>query len=948
MTSLRILVAALVLSLLAACTGGSPTGHSGEVDVAVRTQALGASSAVAAVWVQLTPSSGGSPIQGWTTNTANGWSVVFGQVPVGTYAIYAKAVDGAQNILFATPTPYPGGPVLVTAEQRTQVTLVLQATAPPAPATHGAPYVISLYASQAQVDDTTTVLLDASAADTDPLETLAFSWTASGGSFGAVESGATTTHTTWTPPGDGAFSVTVTVTDGHGSAASLSVTIDVSPAGGAGSVAIGVTLNSAPVVTGVTSGDAEGSVGQPVSLVASATDADGNPLSFAWSSDCAGSFDPPAFSQNAGVTQSTTAFTASASPVSGVCSIRVEASDGRGGIGAGSLLVSFAPPVVGQGPSLYIVASSGDLQPNDVLDLVATPSDGAPHAGWSYTWADGLAGVAAGTFAPVTAGHASHEHYTHADCVLLGGGDQTIDVAVTAVDAATGASGSASLAVVVHCPAATYYTTKTPYVPLEDASAYEAPPAGFAPVFTQIVARHGARGLSGLKYDAAAYAMWQKAAADGALTALGASLGPDIMTFMRANALLGVGVPGISAPGYGNLTLTGIQEQRDLASRLLARLPDYFAQVAASGTTASPRSIVVVSSGVDRAVDSAAFFSGEIAATSSALGALLVQPPAPAGYPAGAPILQPAGTNRFLLYFHKLAPKTDLVTDPADPYFTTYQDSLAFQAYASDANLLAKVNSVLADPTATAAARIVLETAFTDDFIGKIDDGTYSFANTGTFSFTSDDGSFSTTLTGDGKTTIHSLTDAAETLYNLYVVAPAMTQEVGVDFTPYIPATQAQELAYLQDAEDFYQMGPGIAEANPVTYKMAQVLEDDFFTEVDAIAAGDLSHGAKLRFTHAEIMCPFASILGLKGIFAPVPLAQTYAYATNPWRGEIVSPMAANVQWDVYEDASGDIALRMLYNEREIDFKADCDQARHAAGSHFYDYSKLKACYGRP
>lgn len=72
----------------------------------------------------------------------------------------------------------------------------------------------------------------------------------------------------------------------------------------------------------------------------------------------------------------------------------------------------------------------------------------------------------------------------------------------------------------------------------------------------------------------------------------------------------------------------------------------------------------------------------DIAAMSPALGALLVKPPAPAGYPAGAPVVQPAGTNRFLLYFHKLAPETDLVTNPADPYFQIYQDSLAFQAYA--------------------------------------------------------------------------------------------------------------------------------------------------------------------------------------------------------------------------------------------------------------------------
>src|ERR1700742_2844599 len=122
-------------------------------------------------------------------------------------------------------------------------------------------------------------------------------------------------------------------------------------------------------------------------------------------------------------------------------------------------------------------------------------------------------------------------------------------------------------------------------------------------------------------------------------------------------------------------------------------------------------------------------------------------------------------------------------------------------------------------------------------------------------------------------------------------------------------------------------MGPGITEANPVTYKMAQALENDFFTEIDAIAKGDLSHGAKLRFTHAEIIVPFASILGLKGMFTPEPKASTYSYATNAWRGEFVSPRAANVQWDVVRDASGTLLVKMLYCERETDFKAACDGA---------------------
>lgn len=495
--------------------------------------------------------------------------------------------------------------------------------------------------------------------------------------------------------------------------------------------------------------------------------------------------------------------------------------------------------------------------------------------------------------------------------------------------------------------ARTYYTTKTPYQPQQSASTYEAAPAGYSAVFTELVVRHGSRGLSSLKYDAAMYAIWQRAAADGALTALGAQLGPDIIRLMKANALLGYSVTGISTPGYGNLSQTGIGEHQQLAVRLLNRLPDYFAQVAATASSQTPRQILVLSSGVDRAKDSASFFSGSLAATNPALKPLIVQPAALTAYPSNAPVAQAAGTNRFLLYFHALVPKTDLVSDSSDPYYATYQASQAYQAYGSDTDLNAKVNAILADPNSRTVARTVMERLFDKSFVDKIDNGTYTFANTGSYSFTSDDGKFTNTLTGDGKTTVKSLVDAVSMLYNLYIIVPGMKTEAPVDFGRYIPDDAAQFLAYLQDAQDFYQKGPGIQDANPATYKMAQILQDDFFNEVDAIARGDLSHAAKLRFTHAEIMIPLASIFGLKNVFVPVPKSGTYTYDGNPWRGENVSPYAANMQWDVYRGTAGSpLLVKMLYEEKETDFKADCDRAKLTPTSHFYDYTQLKACYG--
>ncbi len=491
-----------------------------------------------------------------------------------------------------------------------------------------------------------------------------------------------------------------------------------------------------------------------------------------------------------------------------------------------------------------------------------------------------------------------------------------------------------------------YYQTKAPYRPQQDISSYEAAPSGYSPIFTQMIARHGSRGLSSLKYDLAVYNMWKQAQTDGALTTLGTKLGPDVLTIMKANFLLGYGVSGISTPGYGNETQVGIKEHTQLAVRALQRNAAYWSGVASSASS-SARQIVTVTSGVDRAVDSGNFFIQSLKATQPALSSLVYYPPAPSPYPdTGTAVAQAAGTNRFLLYFHKLVKATDRVSVTTDPLYQTYQDSQAYQSYkSSDADLLAKQAAILSTAKAKAAGRALLERLFSSAFVDKIENGTYSFSNTGSFTYSSSDGKFSSTLSGDGKTVINSAASAGSLLYELYVIAPAMRSEAGVDFTPYMPIEQAKFFAFTNDASDFYDKGPGMTEKGSVTYKMAQVLVDDMFNEVDAIAKGDLSHAAKFRFAHAEIMVPFASIMELKGVLQQVPKASDYSYETNTWRGEYVSRMAANMQWDVYRNASGKLIVKMLYDEKETDFKAACDSAKLAGTQHFYEYDKLMSCY---
>ena len=499
-----------------------------------------------------------------------------------------------------------------------------------------------------------------------------------------------------------------------------------------------------------------------------------------------------------------------------------------------------------------------------------------------------------------------------------------------------------------------YYQTKTPYTPQQDPATYAVPPAGFQPIFTQLVARHGSRGLTGMKGDAALYAMWKQAAAQDALTPLGRELGPDILALMQADALLGHGVPGIEQPGYGNLSQTGIEEHRQLAARLLARLPTLFAQVGQDAATA-PRQLVTIHSGVDRARDSARFFTQSLLEHAPALAPLLYLPPAPAPYPQGRspavrPILQPDGVNRFLLYAHKLVPQTDFVADRANPYSTTYAAtyaaSQAYQHYIRTKRLDTLMTPPARQPAAAKHARQVLERLFTPAFLAQFNGGATSYADTGSYTFTSADGKLTRTLKGSGKTAIRSMNAAATTLYALYAIAAGMRHEVKADFSRYMPADDARYYASVADHEDFYKKGPSTTDSAGVTWRFAVALREDFFREVDALAKGDLRHAAKLRFTHAEMIIPLASAMGLQQVLAPLPESTPYSYANNPWRGAQVSPLAANLQWDVYRNATGQLIVRLLYNEKETPFQAACDGARIAPGSVFYDYAGLKACYG--
>ncbi|MFC5664324.1 histidine-type phosphatase [Kitasatospora misakiensis] len=269
-----------------------------------------------------------------------------------------------------------------------------------------------------------------------------------------------------------------------------------------------------------------------------------------------------------------------------------------------------------------------------------------------------------------------------------------------------------------------------------------------------------------------------------------------------------------------------------------------------------------------------------------------------AGEPALAGAIKAPVTDKNLLYFHKQPQNAD------------------YQAYlASDPDLAAVLAGIEHRPRTAEAARHTVGRLFR--------------------------AGFAEALSADEQIAF------ARALHQLYSAAPDLSVEApDVDLTPFLTTHDARWFAYLDDAEEFYQSGPAFR-GRAITYRMAGVLLDDLLAQAAAKAAGTSGNGAVLRFTHAEEIEPLAALMGLPGSTEPADPDEPYSYRNNPWRGAEVSPMAANIQWDLFAKAPAEgrpaaYLVRMLYNEKETAFKSSCRPV--SKGSYFYTLDELKHC----
>ncbi len=252
-----------------------------------------------------------------------GWHGTIDEIPPGVANFHGDAFDDSDTLVYAGDTPN----VDIVAGQTAVVGLLLQQTQAPPPFQDSAPIIDSFMASSNLVGPGAQITVGGTAHEPGG-GTLTYLWTADGGSFDSPGSASTT----WTAPDTtGAFNLTFHASDADGLTAAVSFSMSVQN----GSATVTTTFNQWPTVSGMTASPTRIDVGDTTNLSVVAADADGDTLSYVWTSSCSGTLGAQG--------TASPSFTLSALPESGSCTFVSAVSDGRGGSNTGTVTLEAGP-----------------------------------------------------------------------------------------------------------------------------------------------------------------------------------------------------------------------------------------------------------------------------------------------------------------------------------------------------------------------------------------------------------------------------------------------------------------------------------------------------------------------------------------------------------------------------------------------------------------------------
>ncbi|WP_252108612.1 MULTISPECIES: histidine-type phosphatase [unclassified Halomonas] len=251
-----------------------------------------------------------------------------------------------------------------------------------------------------------------------------------------------------------------------------------------------------------------------------------------------------------------------------------------------------------------------------------------------------------------------------------------------------------------------------------------------------------------------------------------------------------------------------------------------------------------------------------------------------------------------------------------DPYLRPYDLAPRYENYKENGEWQAVVDDYLSEHAQTDDyARDILSRFIDEALFEALENGEFALED------------------AKGRVKLATPADAANNLYQLYIISPNIVREGEFDFGRYF---SEEQLAWYEDLdlmEAFYAKGPSL-ESSDLPREIAAPMVKELITSTQhALEQNDTS--GIFNFTHAEMIMPLAAYLELDGANES---QNDPARVDESWDGKTITAMAANIQWIVYENGDEHL-VKMLHNEHEVAFPLPTEQYP------YYDWDSVQAYY---
>ena len=364
---------------------GEPSNQLDSAASETQVFALGlTSAAVTTVAVTVTggPKGAGTTTFNLTKNADGNWTGLVSGLPVGTgYVFTMTAKDASGTVLYSGAA----SSVSIVKGQTSAVMIIGQQSVAPAAFANAPPVIDSLLVSAVKVVPGASIALVAKAHDPNPGDTISYAWTGGGG---GVFSASSSNVTNWTAPATaGTYSLLLTVRDQTGANVTTQVSIAVNANNGTGAADVIGSMNTWPVVTNVTGTPNYLVKGTQTLLTVIAADADSDPVTYAWRSNCSGTF--------TNTQLPTPSFVLDNAATNTDCTFTVAVADNRGGSTTGALTLPVGKPTALIAPSIdKTIQSTEIVGASDAVSLAVNATDPQGLAlTFAWTATDGSLGT---------------------------------------------------------------------------------------------------------------------------------------------------------------------------------------------------------------------------------------------------------------------------------------------------------------------------------------------------------------------------------------------------------------------------------------------------------------------------------------------------------------------------------------------------------------------------